>query len=341
LAGVAETARMAETTLDSAAVGRLPRPGFASLARVVTLATLVVVLFGAVVRITGSGAGCGRHWPECNGEVAHLPKRIETWIELSHRLTSGLDLLGVIALTVLAFGFKPGHPARRATFTAMVLMVVEIGIGAGLVLLNLVGTNASHDRLVVMPLHLITTSLLLGSLLAASYFSDERRLVRATSISPLAARQLKTALVWAGGAAALTLLVSTTGAITALGDTVYPVAGNGTLEHLRSDHAMGAELLRKLRVVHPLLALLGVGGLWIAASRAREATAEVPVQWLGVVLYGGGVLALAIGVANIWLAVPGYLQVLHLLMASLLWLSVLLLTVMLWDLQPRRKEGAP
>ncbi len=81
---------------------RASRPALpvSRLAIAVTLATVLVVLFGAVVRITGSGAGCGQHWPSCNGEIAHLPQRIETWIELGHRTTSGLDFLGVLALTL-------------------------------------------------------------------------------------------------------------------------------------------------------------------------------------------------------------------------------------------------
>ena len=45
--------------------------------------TVFVILFGAVVRISGSGAGCGQHWPTCHGEVAHLPRSIETAVELT------------------------------------------------------------------------------------------------------------------------------------------------------------------------------------------------------------------------------------------------------------------
>jgi heme a synthase len=81
---------MAETAARSDAAPRLPWLTFAPVARAVTVATVLFVLLGAVVRITGSGAGCGQHWPTCNGEVAHLPKRLETWIELSHRVTTRL-----------------------------------------------------------------------------------------------------------------------------------------------------------------------------------------------------------------------------------------------------------
>ncbi len=337
---MAETRAMTLSASGPQAGTWVSRPPFAVVARAVTGATVLVVLMGAVVRITGSGAGCGQHWPTCNGEIAHLPRQLETWIELTHRVTSGLDFIGVLLLTVLAFGLAPRHPARIATFAAMGLMLVEVAIGAGLVLLKLVGSNTSHDRLVVMPAHLVTTSLLLGSLAAASYFSDDSRLRRPAELSSLARAGLKGALYWAVGAGLLLLVVSVSGAITALGDTVYPVQGQGALEHLQNDQAVGAHVLGKLRVVHPLLALLGVAGLWVAASRAREATPSLPVQRLGAALYAAGGLALAIGVSNIWLGAPGYVQVVHLFMACLLWTSVVVLAAMLWDLQARKNEAS-
>jgi heme A synthase len=319
---------------------RVTRLRFGLVARGVTLATVLVVLLGAVVRITGSGAGCGQHWPTCNGDVVHLPKRLETWIELSHRTTSGLDFLGVLGLAAFAFTLRPRHPARIAAFLALGLMIVEVAIGARLVLLNLVGSNMSFDRVVVMPAHLVTTSLLIGALAAASYFGGEARLQRDASLGALERKRLGVALAWAMVAGGGLLLVSMTGAITALGDTVYPVRGQGALEHLKNDQAVSAHLLGKLRVVHPLLALLGVAGLWIAAARAREASAVAAVQQLGAALYAGGALALLIGVSNIWLGAPGYVQVLHLTMACLLWLGVVVLGAMLWDLQARRDETA-
>ncbi len=111
------------------------------------------------------------------------------------------------------------------------------------------------------------------------------------------------------------------GAVTALGDTVYPVQGQGSLQHLARDQAAGAHFLGKLRVVHPLLALLGVAGLWVAASRARDVTGFPAIERLGGLLYLGGGLALGVGLLNIWLGAPGYVQVAH----CLLWLSTVVL----------------
>jgi heme A synthase len=132
-------------------------------------------------------------------------------------------------------------------------------------------------------------------------------------------------------AAVLLLLVSMTGAVTALGDTVYPVQGSTPLEHLQRDQAEGAHFLGKLRIVHPLLAVLGVGGLWVAGSRARSVSQVPLIQRLGGSLYWGGALALGVGLLNVTLGAPGYLQVIHLAVACMLWLATVLLASALWD----------
>src|SRR5579863_7151033 len=96
---------------------------------------IAVVLWGAYVRATGSGAGCGRHWPMCNGEIVPRAPRVETLIELSHRASSGVAF--VLTGVLLAWAvrtFPRGHRVRRGAATAMLLMVSEAAVGAGLVL---------------------------------------------------------------------------------------------------------------------------------------------------------------------------------------------------------------
>src|SRR5512145_445879 len=117
--------------------------------------TVFVILFGAVVRITGSGAGCGQHWPTCQGEVAHLPRTIEAAIELTHRVTSGISVVLVMFLPAVAFRLFPrGHVSRRAALASFAFMVVEALIGALLVLFRLVADDMSIARAVILPLHL-------------------------------------------------------------------------------------------------------------------------------------------------------------------------------------------
>ncbi|MBM4361556.1 MAG: COX15/CtaA family protein, partial [Deltaproteobacteria bacterium] len=131
--------------------------------------TLLVILFGAVVRITGSGAGCGQHWPTCQGELLHLPRSVETAIELTHRVTSGASLIAVVLLLVrVRRDHAPGDPARRWAWLSFLFMVTESLVGAALVLLRLVGRNDSPTRAVFMAVHLVNTSLLAGALLLAA-----------------------------------------------------------------------------------------------------------------------------------------------------------------------------
>jgi heme a synthase len=270
-----------------------------------------VILFGAVVRITGSGAGCGQHWPSCNGEVAHLPRSLETAIELTHRVTSGLALLGVILLVVLSFRAYPaGHLVRRASIWALAFMLVEALIGAALVLFSLVAENASLGRAFVMPAHLVSTY----ALTAALYLTLDREAPSAPARVTGAWR-----LFWLG---ALTLVViSGTGAVTALGDTLYPPNAAGVAARLAEDQGAGSTFLQKLRVLHPVLAVLG--GAFVATLAARLARRSGSV---GAGRYARNVTLavgaqLVAGVANVLLSAPGPMQVLHLALALVVWLA--------------------
>ncbi len=279
--------------------------------------TLLVVLWGAVVRITGSGAGCGKHWPTCQGEIVHLPKRVETLIELSHRLSTGLNALLVFALTFRASRiFERRHPARRAFNFASAMMVVESLVGAALVLLALVGTDASMRRAIVMPVHLIATSGLCAALALGVFHSLP------SADTAAAPRPLRRA-VWL--AAAAVLLVSASGAVTALGDTVYPAQAAPLASRLLHDQANGAHFLERLRVVHPLLAV--AGAVVVLGVGARVLGEQVSA--LARILARGAIAAclaqVGLGGLNVWLSAPGWMQVVHLLSATIVWLVLVCL----------------
>jgi heme A synthase len=277
--------------------------------------TVLVILFGAVVRITGSGAGCGQHWPTCQGEVAHLPRSIETAIELTHRLTSGLSLLLSIGLVALAVRrFERGHTARSAAVATLVFMLLEALIGAALVLLALVGRNDSLARAGVMAAHLVNTSLLTGAMAITAWSAGKPAAPR------WRAERAKT-LLFAGVVTAM-LLVSTSGAVTALGDTLYPVASApGSALELGSARSLGHEFLLRFRTLHPILAIAAlaylsyaIGALKTGASRGH---ARLAIGLL-VVQMGAGVL-------NIVLSAPAWMQVTHLGLATALWITLVLL----------------
>jgi heme A synthase len=144
---------------------------FSRYAWAVVLWNLFVIVWGAAVRATGSGAGCGSHWPLCNGQVVPRAPELATIIEFTHRTTSGLALLAVVALVVYAWrAFPRGHLARKASVYALVLILIEALLGAGLVLLDYVEQNKSLGRAAYLAAHLTNTLLLVGALVCTAWF---------------------------------------------------------------------------------------------------------------------------------------------------------------------------
>ena len=144
---------------------RAPYPGYARFAWATLTFTLFVILWGAFVRATGSGAGCGSHWPLCNGEVVPHSPAWSTVIEFGHRLTSGLSLLLVIGLWWGGRSRYPERaPARRAAGWSLFFMVTEALIGAGLVLFEYVADDARVARGFWVAGHLVNTFLLVAAM---------------------------------------------------------------------------------------------------------------------------------------------------------------------------------
>ncbi|HEX4497463.1 MAG TPA: COX15/CtaA family protein [Thermoanaerobaculia bacterium] len=273
---------------------------------------VLVVLWGAVVRATGSGAGCGSHWPLCNGVVIQHSPRIETIIELSHRLTSGIALLLVVGLVVGAFRWLPrGHAARAAAVWSMLFMVGEAAVGAALVLFRLVADNPSTARAMFMATHLVNTFLLLGALTLTAHF-----------ISGGARFRLRGLGLWSAGVVTGLfglLLSGVSGATAALGDTLYP--SESLTAALRQDLSPTAHLLIRLRVLHPAIAIAsGLFALWLAmvlGKRAFGAETKRFAGWTAALVF---VQVLA-GTVNVLFLAPVWMQVIHLLLADLLWIA--------------------
>jgi cytochrome c oxidase assembly protein subunit 15/protoheme IX farnesyltransferase len=282
--------------------------------------TLGVILFGAVVRITGSGAGCGQHWPTCQGSLLVLPRGVKMAIEYTHRTTSGLSLVLVLVTGALAWRTYPrGHGARRAAGAAVLFMLVEAFIGAVLVRRALVADNVSVARAAVMSLHLVNTTLLTGSM-ALSAFGAARPVPRLRPSCPLE-------WLLAGGLVAA-VAVSITGAITALGDTLFPVETARPLaERLAADYSATATFLERGRAVHPLAAFLIGTWLLVLAWKTSEIRPHRAVVRRAHVVMGLVFAQMAAGVVNILLSAPGYMQVLHLGLGLTLWLALVLLYV--------------
>jgi len=135
---------------------------FVTLAWIAAACTYLLIVLGAVVRITGSGLGCGEHWPLCNGDLFPPLNDVPTVIEWSHRLVAALVSVLVLALGGLAWrgvgSLEPG--ARGAAYTSVVLLIIQVLLGAVTVKTGLTP--------VLVILHLATAMLLLASLIAAA-----------------------------------------------------------------------------------------------------------------------------------------------------------------------------
>jgi heme A synthase len=272
---------------------------------------VVVVLWGAVVRATGSGAGCGRHWPRCNGEILPELASAKTMVEFTHRVTSGIAFLLVAALLVWARrAFPVGHAARRGAVIAMVFMVIEALLGAGLVLFELVADNKSAARAFSMAAHLANTFLLLGAITLTAWW--------ASGGEPVRVRRQGTIGIVMIGAIAATMIVGVTGSLTALGDTLFPKTDLGIAV------GPGAHFLERLRIVHPLFAVATAVYVTAAGWMARRHRPGAATLRLSELLAGLFAVQLVAGAINVALRVPLWMQIVHLLLADAVWIVLVL-----------------
>ena len=306
-------AAIAATGITPASAPRERR--FALFAWAVLAYNLAVVLWGAYVRATGSGAGCGNHWPLCDGPVAPQTPAGATLIEFTHRVTSGLDVMLVAALVVWAFlAYPKRHIVRLGAVLSAVFLVTEALLGAALVLLNHVARNTSSSRAWSLSAHLINTLTLLACLALTAWWGTGRPAVR-----------LRGHTAWAAAATlAVFVLLGVSGAIAALGDTLFPVTSLAA--GFARDFDPSANLFVRLRVWHPVIAA-GAGGwmLFYAFAGVRAGSSAVGRRLSYAVLgLAGG--QLACGAVNLLLLAPVAMQLAHLLLADLLWIALVLVS---------------
>jgi cytochrome c oxidase assembly protein subunit 15 len=276
---------------------------------------LAVILWGAYVRASGSGAGCGAHWPLCNGEVIPRSPTIHTLVEYSHRLTSGLALLGVVALLVWTWrACGRGHPARRGAVLSLILILTEAAVGAGLVLFELVADNATMARAMFMAAHLLNTFLLVAVLTLTAWWVSGGRAIAA-------GRRPGVAVMWAALAAGV-LLSGVSGAVAALGDTLYPAASHA--EGLAATLSPSSHILLRLRALHPVIAV-STGALLMFAAPRLAADDDRLAERLGRMVLLLASVQLLGGLLNVLLLAPVWMQIVHLLVADLLWIAFVLL----------------
>lgn len=282
----------------------------------VLIYNLGVILWGALVRATGSGAGCGSHWPLCDGVVMPREPQVETLIELTHRLTSGVALILVAVMLVWALrSFPQNHPVRLGAKLSMFLIITEALLGAGLVLFEWVADDASLGRVISMPVHLVNTFLLLAALTLTAWWASGGEPVRLRGQGLLS---------WGFGIGFFgMMLVGASGAITALGDTLFPA---GSLAEIgRFNYDATAHFLKSLRVWHPIVSILVGFYLAFLAGMMGFLRANRQIKRFALSLVVLFCIQLIAGLVNLILLAPVWMQLIHLLLADLIWIALVLL----------------
>ncbi|HLH00589.1 MAG TPA: COX15/CtaA family protein [Bryobacteraceae bacterium] len=299
------------------AVASPPRTGarhFTRYAWGVLAWNILVVLWGAYVRASGSGAGCGNHWPLCNGEVVPQAPQLKTIIEYTHRMMSGVAFFATAGLLAWSIReFPRAHRAQKWAVASFAFLIAEALLGAGLVLFQLVGSNSSAGRALYLSLHLVNTLFLLAALALTAWLSRVDA-PPPRGIAPLAAWTLP-----------LAVLIGVSGAIAALGDTLFPAAS--LRQGIQQDLSATAHFLLRLRVFHPALAVLG--GVFFAVTAAGMLRFRNSPQLrkiaLAVLLFT--VMQLGAGALNLALLAPIWMQIVHLFLAELVWIALVLMAV--------------
>lgn len=291
--------------------------------------TILVILWGTVVRATGSGAGCGDHWPLCEGQFIPHAAQIATLIEYTHRLTSGFTLVLAAGLAYFAFRLFPArHEVRRYSVAALCFAIMEGVLGAALVLVA-PGRPASAAHVAILSLHLVNTFLLLASLTltarCAGAPEDGDRDIEA--MPPSRGMVAAHAVALAG-----VLGIAVTGTIAALADSLHHATS--FIQGFQWDIAGGSTLLR-LRIIHPVVAV--IIGTFVIAVALHSMMTPVPAaaRRAALCLFGLIFLQFCFGAVNVLLLAPVWMQVLHLLTADLIWISLVILS------QARLRAPAP
>src|SRR5690625_175329 len=317
---------------------RMKRVSNYTLALTALIGNAAVILQGAIVRATGSGAGCGSHWPTCNGEIIPLSPGLETSIEFSHRLLSLVVLALGTWLLVRAWRQrqeKPGFAVWAAL--AFGFLIIEALLGAATVIFGLTGDNVSTARGLMVAFHLVNSLLLMGTLAGTLLYSRDDGKAPRWPLQ-LGSQGLLTTVLSIGLVGMLVLMFS--GGIAAMGNTMFP--SESLAQGIAADFDPESHPLIRLRVLHPVIAItvgiylflsLGLSWLLKPVPQARALARTLFIVYLA---------QLGVGTLNLALLAPVVLQVIHLALAvvSFVLLMALAITALGFPATQRVKKPA-
>lgn len=304
----------------------LPSRALRRFAWAVLVYFIAVILWGALVRATGSGAGCGDHWPLCNGTVLQHSPRADTMIEFTHRITSGISFFSALGLLVWVYkGTERGHLARAAAVASVAFTLVEAILGALLVKLGLTAQSQSPFRAPYLALHLANTLLLLAALTLTAHLLSRQHGYKRQEVILVAPVRTSLGIL-------VLLIVGVTGSLAALGDTLFPPHSLNSA--FAQDFAAGSNWLVRWRWTHPTVAFLAsIFLIWLLV-RAAHRSAFWDNRSLSAIVLVLLAAQYILGVLDVFLLAPVWMQIAHLLGADALWAALVVLTARV-TLQPK------
>ena len=276
---------------------------FFRLALTTALLTAGLIVFGAVVRVTDSGLGCGNEWPLCDGRVVPPLDNVTAWIEWSHRLFAAL--IGMFGLGMLVMAVRAYRNRNRMVLTATLigagLFVVQSALGAFVVIMDLPPT--------MVTLHLGTAMLLLGALLLAAIAAWHKPLENPYP------RDSVTTLAYV--TAVLSLVIILTGALVrgsgaTLACTDWPLC-NGAVLPFDQGELQTVHMMHRFSVVGLGLSLAML--VWYV-FQARQAKL---VRWLAVGALAVYLMQALVGAVFVWTDAAPVWGATHVGMAALTW----------------------
>ena len=227
--------------------------------------------------------------------------------------------------------FPKGHALRQGSVLTGIFLVLEAGVGAGLVLAALVKDNASILRAAVISAHLLNTFLLVGSMTYVAWYATRGRSARfRISIRGWPVPTLLVGLF-------LFMIVGSSGAIVALGDTLFP---SSTLtEGLTQDFSPTAHFLIRLRIIHPIMAMLTSAYWLVVSTLLRNLSLTPAVARLSSLAACAVIFQVVLGCVNLVLLAPTWIQLAHLIVADLTWVILMILSLEVLNPKENKCEG--
>jgi len=284
---------------------------FINLALATAFLTVGLIVFGAIVRVTDSGLGCGNSWPLCDGRIVPPLDNLTAWIEWSHRLFAAL--IGLFGLATLIIAFRAYRSNNRfvlnATLVSAFLFVVQSALGAMVVVLDLPPT--------MVTLHLGTAMLLLAGLVVAAVASQYQSKAQYQ-------RDHVTMLIYVTTSLAFVIIL--TGALVrgsgaTLACTDWPLC-NGELIPAQQGQLQMVHMIHRFAVAGLGVTLLLL--LWYVWQERRAVKPLLTFTVLALCLYG---LQAFVGALFVWTKAAPIWGASHVGMAAATWASLVVVSV--------------